>query len=228
MCGRKAFNLTWREIHDLLEHGVFPERFERLIRASYNVAPGHEMPIVFADAGERRVMFSRWGFTPVWWTKAEPPRHTINARAETVATSTMFKGAFRSARCIVPVSGYYEWQVQGDGSKQPFYIHRADEKPLLLAGIHACNGDADTYAVITTTAPHGMERLHERSPVVIEREDVGRWLDREAGMGEVQALCRPAADGVLMWHPVSKAVGNVRNDSAELVREVPWERPLLG
>ncbi len=224
MCGRKAFNFTWRELHDLLEHGKFPERYEREIRANYNAAPTHELPIIHAAGDGWVVTPSRWGFVPAWWNRPELPTHTINARAETIATSNMFRGAFKSGRCISPVSGYFEWQKLADGTKQPQFIYRADGKPMLLAGVHASRGEGDacvdTYAVITTSAPHGMEHIHDRSPVVIEPEDVGRWLDSATPAAEVQSQCHPAPAGILMWHPVSKAVGSVKNNTPALIEPV--------
>ena len=221
MCGRYAFKLSWRELHDLLEFGIFPERLEHLLRASYNIAPTQPCPIVFRRDSDRVLELARWGFTPAWWTQPEPPKHTINARSESVATSRLFRAAFKSGRCIVPASGYFEWQLQPDGSKQPFYIFRADGAPLCMAGIHDRPHDGETFAILTTHAPHGLESLHDRSPVILEREHFAAWLDPATPLADIQALCRPAADGVLAFHPVSKAVGNPRNNSPELIQPAP-------
>lgn len=224
MCGRKAFNFTWKELYELLEHGKFPERYEREILRNYNAAPTHELPIIHAEDDHWVVTPSRWGFIPTWWSKPEPPTHTINARSESIATSNMFRGAFKSSRCVSPVSGYFEWQKLEDGTKQPQFIYRADGKPMLLAGIHAARGEGegcvDSYAVITTSAPHGMEAIHDRSPVVIEPEHLDAWLDPVTPAAEVQAMVHPAPAGILAWHPVSKAVGSVKNKGPELIERV--------
>lgn len=222
MCGRFAFKMTWREIHDLLAHGRFPPRLEAELQASYNVAPTHATPTIHRDGRDRVLELSRWGFVPSCWTRPELPSHTINARGETVATSNLFRGAFKSARCIVPASGYYEW-MKTDAGKRPQYISRADRGPLLMAGIHACYQDVDTFAVITTSAPHGMESIHDRSPVILEPEQLDAWLDGSTPAANVQAMVRPAADGVLAWHEVHAAVGNVRNNGSELIE--PLARP---
>jgi putative SOS response-associated peptidase YedK len=221
MCGRFAFRLSWRELHDLLRFGVFPERLDQLIKASYNVAPTHECVIAHGSGAGRTLALSTWQFTPSWWDRPEPPKFTINARAETAASSPMFRAAFRSSRCVVPASGYYEWQARPDGTKQPVYIRRADGAPLIMGGVHAQRDCADTFAILTTGAPHGMEQIHARSPVILEPEDVDRWLADATGPAEVQAMCRPAPDGVLAWHPVSTAVGNVRNNGPQLIEPVP-------
>jgi len=212
--------MTWRELHDLAKFGKFPARFDAEMKASYNVAPTHSMPIVHDEAGARVLAVSRWGFVPVWWKEAEPPRHTINARSETAATSGLFRGAFKAGRCIVPASGFFEWQAQADGSKTPMYITRADGAPLLFGGLHDCRDGADTFAILTTGAPHGFAAVHDRSPVILEPERVGEWLDASTPIAGIQALCAAAGDGVLQWHRVGKAVGNVRNNSADLIEAI--------
>ena len=218
MCGRISFKMTWKEIDDILaleepEEIELPARFQ----PSYNIAPTMLHPIVHAVKTKRLMAMSKWGFVPSWWSSPQPPKHTINARSETAATTGMFKSAFQSSRCIVPASGYFEWQVQSDSSKQPFYIHRADSKPLLLGGLHAIHDGSDTFAILTTSAPHGLEHVHDRSPVVLEPEQVSTWLDSSTPVLTLQSLCKPAADGILAWHQVSKAVGNVRNNMPELI-----------
>lgn len=217
MCGRFTFKMTWKEIHAILSLGEPDEHQDFEWPPSFNIAPTQMHPIAISQSAGRLVTTAKWGFVPVWWKEAQPPRHTINARSETVADSGMFKSAFASGRCIAPVSGYYEWQVQPDGSKRPHYIYRADGKPLLFGSIHATWKEDKTFAILTTSAPHGMETLHDRSPVVIEPEMVSAWLDGETPLELVKTLCTPAADGVLAWHQVGKAVGNVRNNSADLI-----------
>lgn len=217
MCGRFTFKMTWKQIHDILALGDFDEHHDFEWPSSFNIAPSQMHPIAMSQSSRRLVTTAKWGFVPVWWKEAQPPRHTINARSETVAESGMFKSAFRSGRCIALASGYYEWQVQADGSKQPHYIYRADGKPLLLGSIHSTWNGEKTFAILTTSAPHGMENIHDRSPVIIEPETVSAWLQGETQQEILHKMCKPAADGVLAWHPVSKAVGNVRNNSPELL-----------
>jgi putative SOS response-associated peptidase YedK len=220
MCGRFAFKLSWRELYEALKFGRFPARFDEQLGFSYNIAPTHSAAIVYSEGTDRVLGLSRWGFVPAWWSQPEPPKHAINARSETAARSPLFRGAFKSGRCIIPASGFFEWQAQPDGSKAPFYIYRADGAPLLLAGLHDCRQGADSFAVLTTGAPAGMAPIHDRSPVIVEPENIGRWLDPASTAADVQSLCHPAADGVLAWHRVSKAIGNVRNNSPDLILPV--------
>lgn len=223
MCGRYAFKLTWAQLHDLLAFGLFPESLNQQLQPSFNVAPTHDCAIVAQRDHQRELLLARWGFVPTWWSAAEPPKHTINARSETAGTSNMFRAAFKASRCLVPASGYFEWQTLPGGGKSPVFIARADQAPLLMGGVHACTANQPTFAVLTTSAPTGLEAIHDRSPVILEPEAAARWLDPATPPDEIQALCRPAADGVLTFHRVSKAVGNVRNNSPELIRPLPPE-----
>ena len=136
------------------------------------------------------------------------PRRPIKARAETVATSGMFRGALTSRRCLVPADAFYEWKAMADG-KQPYAIARTDGAPLACAGLwegwRGPDGETlRTFAIITTAANADMVRLHERMPVILEPAAWPAWLG-EAN-GTPADLLRPAAVGVVRLWPVSRAV----------------------
>ena len=76
----------------------------------------------------------RWGLIPRWAKPDRIPERTFNARSETVAEKPTFRDAWKKRRCVIPVSGYYEWTGE-KGSKQPFYFHPENNTPLLLAGL---------------------------------------------------------------------------------------------
>lgn len=117
---------TWRELYELLALSIGTDPGE--LRNSYNVAPTQLSPIVQSGPA---VVFAEWGFRPAWSASPVAP---INARAESAATSPLFRAAFKSRRCVVPVSGFYEWKKLA-GGKQPLYIRRADRRIMLLAGL---------------------------------------------------------------------------------------------
>jgi putative SOS response-associated peptidase YedK len=180
---------------------------------SYNVSPTQRAVIVRGAGGGREAMLASWGLRPAWMRSRKPP---INARAETIATSPMFREALRSRRCVVPVSGFYEWQnVEGAKAKQPWYIHRADREPLLFAGLFENGPQGDTFTIITTDANATVRPVHDRMPVVLEPESVAAWLD-----GPDRGLLRPAADGVLSSHKVGAGVGSPRNNDAGLIAPI--------
>jgi len=126
-------------------------------------------------------------------------RKPINARAETVASSGMFRGALAARRCLVPADAFYEWRPMADG-KQPYAIARRDGQPMAFAGLwegwRAPDGEVlRTYTIITTAANATMAQLHERMPVILEPADWSTWLGEDAG--DPTSLLRPAADDVI-------------------------------
>ncbi len=153
------------------------------------------------DTGERRLDPLRWGLLPHFTKDLKAATRPINARAETVATSGMFRGALASRRCLVPADAFYEWKAMPDG-KQPYAIARTDGAPLAFAGLwerwRSPEGETlRTFAIITTAANATMSAIHNRMPVILE-----------------------AAEGVVRMWPVSRAVNSVRNNGAALLDRI--------
>ena len=134
MCGRATYKLTWEEIVAL--YRLTLDQPPVNTRARYNVCPTTTIDTILDQDGKRRLERMRWGLIPSWWSKPlkEMKLATFNARAETVATKPMFRSAFKRNRCLIPVSGYYEWQ-DTPGGKQPWYFTARDGSPALtIAG----------------------------------------------------------------------------------------------
>lgn len=188
----------------------------------YNAAPMQMLPVVRQrPGGERVAHLLRWGLLPGWAKDPSIAARLINARAETLAEKPAFRATYRARRCIVPASGFYEWKAI-PGGKQPYYIQPANDELFGFAGLWerwtSPEGTrVDTFTVITTAANATMQALHERMPVILQPADYGPWLSRDTAperLGQLLALC---PDGMLSMHPVSKAVGNVRNEGARLI-----------
>jgi putative SOS response-associated peptidase YedK len=197
---------------------------------SWNLAPAQNAPVIrlHRQTGERRLDVLRWGLLPHFTKDAKRARRPINARAEAVATSGMFRDAFAARRCLVPADAFYEWKQVCDLSRQPYAVARADGAIMAFAGIwerwRAPNGLVErTFAIVTTDANADMADLHERMPVIIEPEDWPKWL------GEVETdpalLLHPAPRGTLRSWPVSRKVNRRENDGASLLE--PLEAPPL-
>ena len=191
------------------------------LRATWNMAPTMDAPVVrlHPETCERHLDALRWGLVPYFTGDLKAARKPINARSETVASSGMFKAAFARRRCIVPAEAFYEWRAAPAG-KEPFAITRADGNPLAFAGIWEGWRDPDgeivrTFAILTTSANAMMAALHERMPVILERDDWAAWLG--GGVDEAATLLRPAREDVLSHWPVGREVGNVRNDGQHLL-----------
>lgn len=200
---------------------------EAPLAPSWNVAPTDDVYVVVEDDQERRVVPMHWGLVPFWAKSPAIGARMINARAEGIATKGAFRGPFEAKRCLVPADGFYEWRTTpGEAVKQPFFIHRADGRPLAFAGLwdrwrNPAGDGGDrlrSTSIITTTPNDLMATLHDRMPVILPPERWAEWLDpTNHDVEALQGLLVPAAPDLLVVHPVSTAVGNVRNDGPELV-----------
>lgn len=212
--------------------------------ADYNVAPSKNVRVVLSrpeEAGTgpvRQLRHLTWGLVPSWAKDPSIGVRMTNARAETVLTKPAFRKAARSRRALVPADGWYEWQPspvaldRGKPRKQPFYMHRTDGVPLAFAGLYEFWRDPEadpadplawlaTVTIVTTTAEPGLDRIHDRQPLVLEPEDWSAWLDpRIEDEDAVASWLAFAAPGRFAAHPVSRAVGNARTNSPALVEPV--------
>jgi putative SOS response-associated peptidase YedK len=204
MCGRFTQSYTWRERVELYRL----TQPARSLWPRYNIAPTTAIDVVrLADAGPELVPML-WGLIPGWWKKtAKEVPSTFNSRAETVAEKPMFLSAFKRPRCIVPASGYYEWYT-AEGGKQPYFISAADGSVLSIAGLwdqwkEPETGETISSATLIVTAANDItRRIHDRMPVLLDRENHEAWLTGKAGV----ELLRAAPNEVLRMWPVSKRV----------------------
>jgi putative SOS response-associated peptidase YedK len=195
----------------------------------YNAAPQQWLPVIRQrPSGERVVQALRWGLLPGWAKDETIANRLINARSETLAEKPSFRSAYRKRRCIVPADGFYEWAKRPDG-KQPFYIHASDSTLLAFAGLWERwtppdDGEViDSFTIVTTAANDRMRPLHDRMPVILAPEAVARWLDPASEPDALSDLLCPCPDARLALHPVTRAVGNVRNEGPELIAAVSEE-----
>lgn len=205
MCARFTQRYTWHEIRDLYELAGTP----RNLQAHYNIAPTDTVDVVTpARDGANHLSPMRWGLIPSWWKKTiKDVPATFNARAETVVDKPMFRDAFRSRRCIIPASGYYEWRNMPDG-KQPYFVSASDGGVLSIAGLwdrwtNPQTGEPVISCTMIITDANALARpVHDRMPVLLAPADIGAWL---GGAGGIELL-RPAADTTLRMWPVSRRV----------------------
>lgn len=226
MCGRYA-NIfkAWTEVWIGGELHLVPE-FEPKVR--YNIPPRSDVPVLVAEGDALGVRTMQWWLIPHWSKSADAKYATFNARSEDAASKPAFRGPFVRRRCVIPCSGFYEWQKHDDGSakpkKTPHFITRADAQPLYFAGLwdHWSDGDTvlESCTILTTTPNAEMKKIHHRMPCVLEPERCVAWADPELhDRDTIQSFLRPAPDGVLTMHEVDPRVGNVRNDDPGLIQE---------
>jgi putative SOS response-associated peptidase YedK len=150
----------------------------------------------------------------------------INAKAETVATNRMFQAALKHHRCLVPADGFYEWKaVPGQKRKQPYYLRLKGGGPFAFAGLYtAADTDAAapaTCTIITTTPNDLVAAIHNRMPVILERDDEGRWGDaRVTDPAAVLPSLRPLPASLMEGYAVSTLVSSPGNEGPRLVQPV--------
>jgi putative SOS response-associated peptidase YedK len=190
MCGRFTNCLTPAEL----------QRFFDLFRADdfkprYNIAPTQNVPVIRLDADGHRVANNlRWGLIPFWAESKAIGSKMINCRSETAPTKPAFKRAFKERRCIVPASGFFEWQeVPGQKQTQPYYLTLKSGNPAAFAGLWESWRDPEdeaerleTFTILTTTATDVIGEVHDRMPITLDREVWPVWLD--PNVNDVAAL----------------------------------------
>lgn len=191
----------------------------------YNVAPTEDVVAIRqTDNGAREAVPLRWGLVPHWAKDLSIGNRLINARGETVAEKPAFRHSFKTRRCIIPASGFYEW-TQTPGGKWPYFI-TAEHAPLLsMAGIWARWrwGDADaveTCAIVTVAAAPALEELHGRMPLCLSANEYADWLDPATPADVCRDLLAGNDGPRFAFHPVARAVNNPRNESPDLVTPV--------
>lgn len=192
------------------------------VSTSYNFAPSQPVNAVRGEGdGKYHFLKLKWGLVPAWAKDPKIAYSAINARAETVDTKPAFRSAFRRRRCLIPASGWYEWQQQPSG-KQPWYIHMRDNSDMAFAGLwekwERAGKVLETCTIIVTEANDAIAPIHDRMPVILEPTDYQHWLDEsvtEAAL--LKPLLRPYRRDRLAAHPVSRRVNAVVNNDPALI-----------
>lgn len=181
MCGRFTLKTTagqwliWLELRDFLDS--IPDTEPR-----YNVAPTQEILAIYqeqTDSGWHGSMM-RWGLVPSWAKPTTKLPLMINARCETATEKPSFRYAAQGRRCVVIADGYYEWQGQGK-EKQPYWIHLPDQHPFMMAGLWDINRQwsskpVQSLAILTQPSRGLPATIHDRMPVLIDRNELTEWL----------------------------------------------------
>lgn len=222
MCGR----FTYYTPPETLINDFFPDGLEidGHFEPGYNIPPGVGIAMIRATMnGPLLLTHSDWGFRPVWaGDKAPTP---INARAESVATSSYFRDAFAHHRCLIPANGWYEWRQTPSG-KEPHYITPANPKQnpaIFFAGIWTPKEGDNTSAcaIITEPASETLQHIHDRQPVVLDPSCLQEWLDpSRTDRDSIRSATHRLPTEQLEEFRVSTAVNNARHDSPDLIKRV--------
>ncbi|HBV40403.1 MAG TPA: DUF159 family protein [Erwinia sp.] len=185
----------------------------------YNVAPGTRVLLLNERDATLHLDPVHWGYRPAWWHK----QPLINAKSETAATGKMFKPLWHSGRAIVMADGWYEWKRDGS-NKQPYFIYHQRSEPLFFAAIGKAPYDKEDegFAIVTAASDKGLLDIHDRRPLVLTPEAALAWMSGKTTAEQASGIAKEGAVPIdeFAWHPVSKAVGNIKNQRADLIEEV--------
>jgi putative SOS response-associated peptidase YedK len=223
MCGRYNLRATPQEIQEFFDLFRTPDWTPR-----YNIAPTQRVLALRFDesATPREPVLLRWGLIPAWAKDEKIGASLINARVETVAEKPSFRTPFRRRRCLIPATGFFEWQAATAGPKQPFHIHRTNHALFAFAGVWERWGKGEqaveSCTILTTAASAELRPLHDRMPVILRPEDYDPWLAPSGyTVEELLALVRRSSLADLTADPVSTLVNNPRHESPDCVQVLP-------
>lgn len=222
MCGRFAQAQAREEYLTLFaDHAERDIPFDPEPIGRYNVAPGTKVLLLSERDDKLGLDPVHWGYAPGWWNKSA----LINARVETAATSRMFKPLWQHGRAVCFADGWFEWKKEGD-KKQPYFIHRSDGQPILMAAIGSApfeRGDEkEGFLIVTAAADKGLVDIHDRRPLVLTPEAAREWMRQDVSGKEAEDIAKDGAvpAEMFIWHPVTRAVGNIKNQEPEMIEPV--------
>ena len=207
MCGRYNLIAKPEKIVETFQLHRLP-RYE----ASYNIPPGQKiLTVVQLDDGSYKAVYLYWGLIPHWSKDRKISSHLINARAETLAEKAAFKAAYRQRRCLIPATGFYEWQKREQG-KQAYCICHVEQQLFAFAGLwEYWEHNTETIyscTIITTAANELMQPIHPRMPVILGKQDYRQWLDKQTSLETTQQLLATDSYQRMTLKPVSDWVNN--------------------
>lgn len=223
MCGRYRLSRRKQRVEEYFDTAAWDDDWN----PRYNIAPTQPVPVIRQHPKEpvRQISTMRWGLIPHWAKDASGAARTINARSETAATKPAFRDPLRFRRCLIPADGFYEWKRTG-AAKQPFCFEVNDGELFAFAGLwdgwKNAEGQWIKSCTILTTIPNSVTgAVHDRMPVILDRESYDLWLD--PGMTDAQVvaeLLKPYDARLMRCYPISSRVNHVGNDDAECSRPV--------
>ncbi len=218
MCGRYSLAKNKLELEERFQAEML-EPFQ----PRYNIAPTQLVPVITAESPHGFSHFY-WGITPDFAKNKPVSQKFINARSETVTEKVSFKSSFQRKRCLVPADGFFEWKRLGKKTKTPYRFTLLDGGLFAMAGIwdeyETTEGEVKhTFLILTTTPNELLTDVHDRMPVIIEKNKEGAWLDSATSEADLMAMLKPYPDSVMLSYAVSPMVNHAGNDSPFVIRK---------
>ena len=207
MCGRYYLDF------DILESENFDLKNSIIYETNFNITPQTKVPIFI----ENELTMATWGFFPDWIKNQKNSKPLFNTRWETVQEKRTFKTAFKKHRCLVPISGWYEWKNVND-EKQPYFFYKQNEL-LKAAGLYWLRSSGDIeFSIITKEAEDNLLTIHNRTPLILNNDSQKLWtshIDLNNLYSDISNQKNPSIN----FHRVSKSVNNPKNTNSSLINE---------
>ena len=214
MCGRYYIDIENDELS-------FVENSNKVeYDKNFNVAPQNKAPCII----DNNLVIANWGYFPDWLKSQSNPRPLFNARYESLLEKKTFTSAFKNSRCVIPITGWYEWKDE-DGIKQPYYFFDNSDSLLFAAGLYwnRSSGDIET-SIITREAVSPLYTIHNRSPLLLSKEQRKLWVS-DLSSEEIYSKILDYEYDNIEFHRVDRAVNNPKNNNESLIQkyeEVPF------
>ena len=207
MCGRYYLDF------DILESENFDSKNSIIYETNFNITPQTKVPVFI----ENELTMATWGFSPDWIKNQKNSKPLFNTRWETVQEKRTFKAAFKKHRCLVPISGWYEWKNVND-EKQPYFFYKQNEL-LKAAGLYWLRSSGDIeFSIITKEAEDNLLTIHNRTPLILNNDSQKLWtshIDLNNLYSDISKQKNPSIN----FHRVSKSVNNPKNTNSSLINE---------
>jgi putative SOS response-associated peptidase YedK len=214
MCGRFSLGL----VYGFSTRFGVPEVPE--LKPRYNIAPFQHVPIIVGGEANS-VKWMRWGLVPHWAKGEEFGLKLINVRSESAMEKPMFKPLLNRQRCLVPATGFYEWQNQGN-RKRPYLLRVKEQEYFAMAGIYDTwskeGKELVTFSILTTAANEAISSIHDRMPVILRQEREGEWASKEVLSADaLSEILQPLPASSIDAYPVSEMVNDSRSDHPDMI-----------
>lgn len=218
MCGRYSLSKSKIELEERFQAEMLPD-----FKPRYNVAPTQLVPVITSQS-PKGFSFFYWGITPEFGKNKPVAQKLINARAESVNDKVSFKSSFEKRRCLIPADGFYEWKKLGKKTKIPYRFTLKEDELFAFAGIweeyETVNGEIQHTFLILTTGPNDIvSEIHDRMPVILNRQMEKKWLDNYTSESELLAMLHPYPSDQMLSYTVSPLVNSVENDVPSILRK---------
>jgi putative SOS response-associated peptidase YedK len=218
MCGRYSLSKSKIELEERFQAEMLPD-----FKPRYNIAPTQLVPVITSQS-PKGFSFFYWGITPDFGKNKPVAQKLINARAESVNDKVSFKSSFEKRRCLIPADGFYEWKKLGKKTKIPYRFTLREDELFAFAGIweeyETVSGEIQhTFLILTTSPNEVVSEIHDRMPVILNRQMEKKWLDNYTPESELLSMLQPYPSDQMLSYTVSPLVNSVENDVPSIIRK---------